>query len=75
MNPDVDARTHRHIATGLKTSKFGVPFEEAVALYARARKMKGLSAVGVDCHIGSQLTRTGAHEGGARQGGRALPGR
>jgi diaminopimelate decarboxylase len=57
VNPDVDARTHRHIATGLKTSKFGVPFEEAVALYARARKMKGLTAVGLDCHIGSQLTR------------------
>ncbi len=56
VNPDVDARTHRHIATGLKTSKFGVPFEEAVALYARARKMKGLRAVGLDCHIGSQLT-------------------
>lgn len=58
VNPDVDARTHRYIATGLKTSKFGVPFEEAVALYARARKMKGLRAAGVDCHIGSQLTRT-----------------
>ncbi len=57
VNPDVDARTHRYIATGLKTSKFGVPFEEAVALYARARKMKGLAAVGLDCHIGSQLTR------------------
>ncbi len=59
VNPHVDARTHKHIATGLKTSKFGVPFEEAVALYARARKMKGLRAVGVDCHIGSQITRTG----------------
>ncbi|MBN1205760.1 MAG: diaminopimelate decarboxylase [Myxococcaceae bacterium] len=56
VNPDVDARTHRYIATGLKTSKFGVPFEEAVALYARARKLKGLRAVGLDCHIGSQLT-------------------
>ncbi|KFE63054.1 diaminopimelate decarboxylase [Hyalangium minutum] len=58
VNPDVDARTHRHIATGLKTSKFGVPFEEAVDLYTRSRKMKGLSAVGLDCHIGSQLTRS-----------------
>lgn len=57
VNPDVDARTHKYISTGLKTSKFGVPFEEAVALYARARKMKGLSAVGLDCHIGSQLTQ------------------
>ncbi|ATB28180.1 diaminopimelate decarboxylase [Melittangium boletus] len=58
VNPNVDARTHRYIATGLKTSKFGVPFEEAHALYARARKMKGLEAVGLDCHIGSQITLT-----------------
>ncbi|QRK13118.1 diaminopimelate decarboxylase [Archangium violaceum] len=58
VNPNVDARTHRHISTGLKTSKFGVPFEETVALYARARRMKGLQAVGLDCHIGSQITRT-----------------
>lgn len=56
MNPDVDAKTHRYIATGLKTSKFGVPFEEAVALYKKSRRMKGLEARGVDCHIGSQLT-------------------
>ncbi|RKG51092.1 diaminopimelate decarboxylase [Corallococcus sp. AB011P] len=58
VNPDVDARTHRYISTGLKTSKFGVPFEEAVALYAKAKKLKGLKALGLDCHIGSQLTRT-----------------
>jgi diaminopimelate decarboxylase len=58
VNPNVDARTHRYIATGLKTSKFGVPFEEAHALYARARKLKGLEAVGLDCHIGSQITLT-----------------
>jgi diaminopimelate decarboxylase len=58
VNPDVDARTHRHISTGLKTSKFGVPFDEAVALYTQAKKMKGLRAAGLDCHIGSQLTRT-----------------
>jgi diaminopimelate decarboxylase len=58
VNPNVDARTHRHISTGLKTSKFGVPFEEALALYTRAKRMKGLQAVGLDCHIGSQITRT-----------------
>ncbi|WNG34172.1 diaminopimelate decarboxylase [Archangium minus] len=58
VNPNVDARTHRHISTGLKTSKFGVPFEETVALYARAKRMKGVQAVGLDCHIGSQITRT-----------------
>ncbi len=57
VNPNVDARTHKYISTGLKTSKFGVPFEEAVALYARAKKMKGLRAVGLDCHIGSQITK------------------
>jgi diaminopimelate decarboxylase len=56
VNPDVDAKTHRYIATGLKTSKFGVPFEEAVALYRQSRRRKGLEARGVDCHIGSQLT-------------------
>jgi diaminopimelate decarboxylase len=57
VNPDVNPRTHRHIATGLKTSKFGVPLDEAAALYRRSRRMKGLTARGVDCHIGSQLTR------------------
>jgi diaminopimelate decarboxylase len=56
VNPDVDAKTHRYIATGLKTSKFGVPFEEAVALYKKSRRMTGVEARGVDCHIGSQLT-------------------
>ncbi len=56
VNPDVDARTHRHIATGLKTSKFGVPFDEAAGLYERSRALRGVLAVGVDCHIGSQLT-------------------
>lgn len=56
VNPDVDARTHRHIATGLKSSKFGVPFSEAARLYESSRRMKGVVARGVDCHIGSQLT-------------------
>lgn len=58
VNPDVDAKTHKYIATGLKTSKFGVPVEEAVALYAKSKRMKGLVAKGLDCHIGSQLTDT-----------------
>ncbi|MBL8923466.1 MAG: diaminopimelate decarboxylase [Myxococcaceae bacterium] len=58
VNPDVDAKTHRYIATGLKTSKFGVPVEEAVALYRKSKRMKGLVARGLDCHIGSQLTDT-----------------
>ncbi|MCU0694973.1 MAG: diaminopimelate decarboxylase [Myxococcaceae bacterium] len=58
VNPDVDAKTHKYIATGLKTSKFGVPFDEALALYARSKKLEGLVARGLDCHIGSQLTDT-----------------
>jgi diaminopimelate decarboxylase len=58
VNPDVDARTHRSISTGLKTSKFGVPLSEARALYQRSRRMPGVEARGVDCHIGSQLTDT-----------------
>jgi diaminopimelate decarboxylase len=59
VNPAVDPRTHRHISTGVATSKFGVPFAEAGTLYGRARRMRGLVARGVDCHIGSQLTRLG----------------
>lgn len=58
VNPDVDAKTHKYIATGLKTSKFGVPFEEALALYAKSKRLPGLVAKGLDCHIGSQLTDT-----------------
>lgn len=58
VNPEVNPRTHRHIATGMKTSKFGIPFAEAAKLYERARKMKGVVARGVDSHIGSQLTQT-----------------
>jgi diaminopimelate decarboxylase len=58
VNPAVDPRTHRYIATGMRTSKFGVPFAEAVRLYRRSRRMKGLIARGLDCHIGSQLTQT-----------------
>jgi diaminopimelate decarboxylase len=58
VNPDVDARTHRNISTGHRASKFGVPLEEARALYQRSRRMPGLVALGVDCHIGSQLTDT-----------------
>ncbi len=58
VNPDVDAKTHKYIATGLKSSKFGVPVDEAVALYAKAKRLGGLVARGLDCHIGSQLTDT-----------------
>jgi diaminopimelate decarboxylase len=67
VNPGVDAGTHRHISTGLATSKFGVPFREARQLYARARRMRGVRARGVDCHIGSQLTRLGPLAAALRQ--------
>lgn len=57
VNPEVDAGTHRYIATSLSTSKFGVPFDEAAQLYRASRKMKGVVARGVDFHIGSQVTK------------------
>ncbi|MHB8254284.1 MAG: diaminopimelate decarboxylase [Acidiferrobacter sp.] len=56
VNPDVDARTHPYIATGLKENKFGLPLAEAMALYRRGASFPGLRFIGVDCHIGSQLT-------------------
>jgi diaminopimelate decarboxylase len=58
VNPHVDPHTHKYIATGLKTSKFGIPFAHAVSVYERAAKMAGLSVVGAQMHIGSQLTQT-----------------
>ena len=58
VNPDVNAKTHPYIATGLKESKFGVAHDGAVALYRRARALKNLRIDGIDCHIGSQLTDT-----------------
>lgn len=56
VNPDVDAGTHPYISTGLKENKFGIAIERAEALYTRAAEMVGVKPVGVDCHIGSQLT-------------------
>lgn len=56
MNPDVDAQTHPYISTGLKENKFGIAIEEAPAIYRRAKTLPGLEIVGVDCHIGSQIT-------------------
>ena len=58
VNPDVDAKTHPYISTGLKENKFGVPIEQALAIYQRAAQLSHLQIVGVDCHIGSQLTST-----------------
>lgn len=56
VNPDVDPKTHPYISTGLKTSKFGVMHDKALALYRRAATMSGIKIVGIDCHIGSQIT-------------------
>lgn len=56
VNPDVDAQTHPYISTGLKENKFGITIEDARAVYQSARQMSNLDVVGVDCHIGSQLT-------------------
>lgn len=56
VNPDVDARTHPYIATGLKESKFGVAWESAIQLYEQATNMPHIHIRGVDCHIGSQIT-------------------
>ncbi|MEW6313017.1 MAG: diaminopimelate decarboxylase [Pseudomonadota bacterium] len=55
VNPDVDARTHPYISTGLKENKFGVQFDEALALYLAAARLPHLRITGIDCHIGSQL--------------------
>lgn len=56
VNPDVDARTHPYISTGLKENKFGIDIEHAIAVYQRAAQLPSLRIVGVDCHIGSQIT-------------------
>ncbi|WP_018699089.1 diaminopimelate decarboxylase [Amorphus coralli] len=56
INPDVDPKTHRKIATGHRETKFGIPFDKAREAYARAAKLPGLKITGVDAHIGSQIT-------------------
>jgi len=55
VNPNVDAKTHPYIATGLKANKFGVAFDDALATYRTAASLSNLDVVGIDCHIGSQL--------------------
>jgi len=56
VNPNVDPKTHPYISTGLKGNKFGVAHEDALRIYQHAASLKGLSVVGIDCHIGSQIT-------------------
>jgi len=57
VNPDVDAKTHPYISTGLKENKFGIDIARAVEVYARAAAMANIEILGVDCHIGSQITQ------------------
>ncbi|MDR2350048.1 MAG: diaminopimelate decarboxylase [Deltaproteobacteria bacterium] len=56
VNPDVDPKTHPYVATGLRESKFGIPLGEALDLFLEAKKLPSLKIIGLDCHIGSQLT-------------------
>jgi diaminopimelate decarboxylase len=61
VNPNVDAQTHPYISTGLKGNKFGIAHERAVEVYQRAASLPGLKVVGIDCHIGSQITSMGPY--------------
>ena len=56
VNPDVDAKTHPYISTGLKENKFGITIEQALGVYKKAQAMDAINVIGIDCHIGSQLT-------------------
>ncbi|SEG82498.1 diaminopimelate decarboxylase [Marinobacterium lutimaris] len=56
VNPDVDAKTHPYISTGLKENKFGIDIDSALDVYRRAAALENVEVVGIDCHIGSQLT-------------------
>lgn len=61
VNPNVDAQTHPYISTGLKGNKFGIAHEDVVTTYRHASECAGLRVVGIDCHIGSQITQTGPY--------------
>ena len=61
VNPDVDAKTHPYISTGLKHNKFGIAHERALAAYRHAAQLPGLEVAGIDCHIGSQITDSGPY--------------
>ncbi len=58
VNPDVDAKTHPYISTGLKENKFGIDIEQALSEYRRAAALPHINVIGIDCHIGSQLIET-----------------
>jgi diaminopimelate decarboxylase len=61
VNPDVDAKTHPYISTGLKGNKFGIAHERTLATYRHAASLPGVKVVGIDCHIGSQITEAGPY--------------
>jgi len=61
VNPDVDPKTHPYISTGLRDNKFGIAHDEAIACYRRAAALPGIRVVGIDCHIGSQITAIGPY--------------
>ncbi|MEA3280112.1 MAG: diaminopimelate decarboxylase [Thermodesulfobacteriota bacterium] len=62
VNPDVDPKTHPYISTGLKKNKFGVDYKTAIEAYKIANSLKNIKIIGIDCHIGSQITETGPFE-------------
>lgn len=61
VNPDIDPKTHKYIATGLRTSKFGIPIEKALEYYKLAKSLKNIKVIGIHKHIGSQITETAAY--------------
>jgi diaminopimelate decarboxylase len=61
VNPNVDPKTHPYISTGLKGNKFGIAHERVVPTYQRAAELAGIRVVGIDCHIGSQITQEGPY--------------
>jgi diaminopimelate decarboxylase len=67
VNPDVDPKTHPYIATGLKESKFGVDYNEALSLYRHAARLPHVDVRGIDCHIGSQITDLAVYVEAARK--------
>ena len=71
VNPDVDPQTHPYISTGLKDNKFGVAHEATLRAYQRAAELPGLRVVGIDCHIGSQITAVEPYLNAMDQIGRA----
>ena len=71
INPDVDAKTHAKITTGTAETKFGIPFAHAREAYAHAATLKGIEVVGVDVHIGSQITDLAPFEAAFTPRGRA----